>query len=38
MAFIGPGDEKAVIILCVEEETFGIISGDEDQFRAEVDL
>ena len=38
MTFIGSGDEKGVIILCVEEETFGIVSGDEDQFRAEVDL
>ena len=32
MAFIGSGDEEAVIIFCIEEETFGIIAGDEHLF------
>ena len=38
MAFIGSGDEEAVIIFCIEEETFGIIAGDEHLFWAEVNL
>ena len=32
MAFIGSGDEEAMIIFGVEEETFGVVAGDEHLF------
>ena len=32
MAFIGSGDEETMRIFGIEEETFGIIAGDEHLF------